>query len=212
MKKSIYLIGLLIMSLAFVGCDKGKKNNNGQVYAYAPNSCYNNGYGGNGYNNGYGYPNNGYNQFNQFNNGYQYNQRYVWSNNQCIDVQDGGAVRNPSLCNNVNYSGNQSCTYYGYNNGVYTGNVSGAFNACSIYNTPYEQFYPVYYPQLRTTVCAGYSAYSSFYQYGTPAWYPGYNNVFYGCSAGYKTPGCKCKTFGGQLGWFYAGATLGVCY
>ncbi|MEK6556649.1 MAG: hypothetical protein AABZ31_15470 [Bdellovibrionota bacterium] len=207
MKKSIYLLALLAMSIAFVGCDKGKKSGNGQVYAYAPNNCYG---GNNGYNGGYGY-NNQYNQFNQYNNGYQYNQRYQWNNGQCIDVQDGGAV-NQSLCQNVNYSGNQSCTYYGQGNGIYTGNVSGAYNACSIYNTAYEQFYPVYYPNLGTTVCAGYSAYSTFYQYGMPNYYSGYNNVYHGCTMGYATPGCKCKTFGGTLGWMSAGVTMGVCY
>lgn len=206
MKKTIYLISLLIMSLAFVGCSKDKKGN-GQVYAYAPNSCFNNGYNNNGYG-GYG---NQYNQFNQAGN-YNYNQRYQMRNGQCVDVQDGGAVRDYSLCQNINYSGNANCTYYGHGNGVYTGNVSGAYNACSIYNTGYEQFYPVYYPHLGTTVCAGYSAYSSFYQYGTPAYYPGYNNVYHGCTPGYSSYGCKCKTLGGSLGWFSAGITMGVCY
>lgn len=192
------------MSLLAVGCDKDKKN--GQVHAYAPNSCFAN--GGSGYNSVPG----GYNPWN--NGGVnQYHQRYQWSNGVCIDVQDGGAVRDANLCqNHVNYSYNPGCTYYGHGNGYFNGPVSGAYNACSIYNTPYEQFYPVYYPNLGTTVCAGYSAYSTFYQYGTPVYYPGYNNVFQGCTMGYATPGCKCKTFGGQLGWFSAGVTLGVCY
>lgn len=202
MKKSIYLIGLLALSFAFIGCDKKSKNNNdGRVYAYAPDSCYGN-FNGNQYG--------GYNQFNQFGN-FNYGQRYQWRNSQCVDTQDGSAVPQ-NLCQNVNYSYNQNCTYYGQGNYVYNGGIHGAYNACSIYNTPYEQFYPVYYPNIGTTVCAGYSAYSSFYQYGNPAFYPGYNNVFYGCSMGYSQPGCKCKTFGGTLGWFYAGAALGVCY
>jgi hypothetical protein len=205
MKKTIYLIGLLIMSLVFVGCSKDR--NNGQVQAFAPNSCFNNGFGGNNVNFG------GNGGFNQFNNGFnQYNQRYQWRNSQCVDVQDGGAVRDPSLCQNINVSGNQNCTYYGQGNGVYNGNVSGAYNACSIYNTAVEQFYPVYYPNLGTTVCAGYSAYASFYQYGMPAYYPGYNNVYHGCTPGYASYGCKCKTLGGSLGWFSAGITMGVCY
>jgi hypothetical protein len=209
MKKTIYLIGLLIMSLAFAGCGN-RDRNNGQVQAFAPNSCFNNGFNNNfgGFNNQF---NNGFN--NQFNGGFnQFNQRFQWRNGQCIDVQDGGAVRDPNLCQNINLSGNPNCTHFGQGNGVFNGPVAGAFNACSIYNTAVEQFYPVYYPNLGTTVCAGYSAYATFYQHGVPAFYPGFNNVFHGCTPGYTAFGCSCKTLGGTLGWFSAGVTLGVCY
>ena len=203
MKKSVYWLCLVAMSLVFVGCDKDKGgNNDGRVYAYAPDQCFN----GVGFNQGF----NNFNQFNQFGN-FNYGQRYQWRNSQCVDTQDGSAVPQ-NLCQNINFSNNPNCTYYGQGNFIYNGGIGGAYNACSIYNTPFEQFYPVYYAHLGTTVCAGYSAYNTFYQYGSPIYYPGYNNVFHGCTPGFYTPNCNCKTFGGTLGWFHAGATLGVCY
>lgn len=231
MRKSMYLIGLAVIVLLGVGCSKDKGN--GTTRAYSPNSCYNgvnNGYANNGYGNtGYGY-NNGYNggYNNGYNGGYgynnrnnnsgignqngQYGQRYQWQNGHCIDTNDGDEV-SASACNNVSYSNNRNCTNYGYGNGYYQGNVQGAYNACSVYNTAVEQFYPVYYANLGVTVCAGYSAFNTMYGAGIPAFYPGYQNVFQGCIPGVTGPGrCACNSFGGRLGWMSAGIQLGVCY
>lgn len=233
MRKSMYLIGLAAIVIFGVGCSKDKGN--GTTRAYSPNSCYNggnNGYGNNGYgNNGYNGGNNGYNgggygynnaNYNRNNNsgigtqngqyGNSNGQRYQWQNGQCIDTNDGDVV-SASACNNVNYSNNSNCTNYGYGNGNYQGNVQNAYNACSIYNTAAEQFYPVHYAHLGVTVCAGYSAFNTMYGAGIPAFYPGYQNVFQGCIPGVTGPGrCACNSFGGRLGWFQAGIQLGVCY
>lgn len=240
MRKSMYLLGLAAIVIFGAGCSKDKGN--GTTRAYSPNSCYNggnngyanNGYGNNGYNSGY---NNGYNGGNNggYNSGYnggngynnanynrnnnsgignnnQYGQRYQWQNGQCIDTNDGDVV-SASACNNVRHSNNASCTNYGYGNGYYQGNVQGAYNACSVYNTASEQFYPVHYAHLGVTVCAGYSAFNTMYGAGIPSFYPGYQNVFQGCIPGVSGAGrCACNSFGGRLGWMSAGIQLGVCY
>lgn len=217
MRKSMYLIGLVAVALMGVGCSKSKGN--GTVQAYSPNSCFNNvngvnnGYLNNGFNNGYlnnaNYNGNYTNNNSGINNGI--NQRYQPQNGHCLDTARGGVEVSYSLCNNVSYSNNASCTNYGYGNGYYNGNVQGAYNACSIYNTPVEQFYPVYYANLGVTVCAGYSAINTLYAYGQPAFYGGYNNIFQGCIPGVPSR-CNCNSFGGRLGWFSAGIQLGVCY
>ncbi len=242
MRKSIYLIGLAVMVLFGAGCSKGKGNGTTRAYApdscfnganngYANNGYGNNGYGNNGYsnngynNNGYqntgynggGYNSGGYNNNNQgyINNGqYTYGQRYQFQNGQCVDTRNNQyTIVSPSLCQNIQYSNNANCTNYGYGNGTYQGQVQGAYNACSVYNTAAEQFYPVYYANLGVTVCAGYSAFSTLYGAGIPAFYPGYSNVFQGCIPGVTGPGrCACNSFGGRLGWFSAGIQLGVCY
>lgn len=194
MKKSFYiLVAFAAIMTAMAGCSKKK---GGGVAAFVPGQCFN------GYTTVPGglpgpYP--GYN-------GYQ------WNNGQCIDTRTN-TVAPITACQNVvnNYSFAPNCNYYGGMN-FWNVPVTGAYNACSVYNTPYEQFYPVYYANLNLTVCAGYSTYNYLWTFGTPAYYPGYNNVLQGCIPGTTINGCRCNSFGGTLGWFHGGVTLGICY
>jgi hypothetical protein len=191
MKKALYiLLAFAAVAVAATGCSK--KSGGGGTNAYAPASCFNSGYN-NGYNNGVP--------------GIQ----YQWRNGQCVDIQNG-QVANQALCNSVNnnYSYNQNCNTFGGNQFWQGGNAFGAYNQCSVYNTAFETFYPVFYAGIGV-VCAGYAAYNTMWSYGSPAYYPGYNNVYQGCVPG-ASSSCHCRSFGGTMGWFYGGVQLGICY
>jgi hypothetical protein len=201
MKKSLYvLMAFAAVTMTMVGCSK---KGSGGVGAYVPGSCYNR--GTTPYNSGY---NTGYNP--GYNNGYSGVNGYQYINGQCIDTRTNTLAPNQNLCAGVTgaYSGAANCNYYG-GYSPYYGSASGAYNACSVYNNGAEQFYPVYYPSLGMTVCAGFAAYNTIWSYGTPSYYSGYNNVFQGCIAG-SDP--RCQTFGGTMGWFHGGVQLGVYF
>lgn len=185
-------LSLILVALGLSACSKDDKNNGGN-YGYAPNSCYRNqaGYG-----------------------------RYQWTNGVCLDIQTNQNV-DPTLCNyNNNGFNNGFNNGYGYNNGFnnydpgcnfswnnnfYNGQPQFNSNPCSRFNNGFDQYYPIYYPEYGGYVCAGFTTYFSW---GTPIQYNGYNNWYYGCTPGSYTSGCNCANWGGTLGY----ASLGICY
>ncbi len=189
MKKYI-LVAVAAISMGVVGCSKKDKNDNYNNYTSAPNSCFNS-----------GGPN-----------------RYQWVNGQCQDVQQNRIV-SQNYCTNSQYGNTYDprCNYYGGNQ-FYPGTVGGGGyynggNNCSIYDNYQtgERFYPVYLPQAGGYVCIGSSTYNyigNYYGY-MPSYY--YNSGYLrGCYPGVSS--CSCKSFGGSLGWYYGGISIGICF
>ena len=200
MRKYVYLfaVGFVIALSACSDSEKGGGN-----VGYAPNSCFNN-----------------------------QPTRYRYTNNTCVDIQTNQTVP-PEFCGNMygggaypgypvggggaypGYPGNSydpSCNF-GPNAGFYPGAPMYGANPCMQFNTPYEQFYPIFYPTYGGYVCAGFT---NLYAYGTPMMYPGATGWAYGCTpGGAKTAqpsGCKCSGAYGSYGGISGGASLGICY
>lgn len=126
----------------------------------------------------------------------------------CSKDKGGGGTRAyvPGHCFNGAYGNHHdpNCNFFG-GNPYWQGPVGSAQNICSVYDTPYERFAPVFYPNLGITVCAGFS---TFAFYGNPMFYMGNNNVYQGCVPG-AINNCNCRTFGNTHGWH---AQFGVCF
>lgn len=194
-KRLTVLMGMALVALTIGACSKKSDNNNNGYYngynnnyVNAPNSCYVSG-GAN---------------------------RYQWLNGQCRDVQQNvNVAQNYCAQAASGYSYDQRCNFYGgyqyypgyqWSGGNYT--YTNAGNACSIYNTAYQQFYPVVLPN-RGLVCIGSSTYNYINSYyGVSPFL--YGSALRGCYPG--STSCHCRSFGGSLGWIQGGVSIGVCF
>lgn len=223
MKKWIF--SLTIIAAAFmVGCSKKDKGstpnpNNYRTYGYGYGSCYGNGYvnnyGGYTYGSGYGYGGG-------YGGGYSGNYRYQYINGVCRDTYNNTTAPEAN-CRNatgaVPGANNPSCNYYGGYNQFYGSNPG----ICAQFDRPELGLYtyPVYFPGTNQTLCVEYSTIQYIGSYGTPMipptyagyGYGGYGYAAVGCVPGVNVPAnCHCATLGGQLGWFSAGISAGICF
>lgn len=178
------IIASAAMAIGLVACDKGGGGNNGawNNNVYAPNSCLNSG-GAN---------------------------RYQFVNGTCRDVQQNQTVPQ-NYCANSQFGNtyDPQCNYYGGSN-FFPGSVNGG-NACSIYNDGFQQWYPVYMPQAGGYVCVSSNTFNYIggYYGGFPSYYQNYGYL-QGCYPGVSS--CNCQGFGGSLGWYSAGISVGICF
>lgn len=227
---------IILMSLslfAFVGCDKDDGGGAPAVTPYYPNQhCYN----GYGYNNGYGYGQNGY--LNTCTPA-EIAQGYRIVNGIRVNCHNSGNLGYNGSCYNNGFT-NRSCTQQeqlqGYwidqfghrrschnnflNNGFVAGNNYDYSQATQICQQAYgANYYAVVFNSIGTIKCVSGFTMTSLYSYNgfnwgsmNPYFYGGYQNVYQACRVGHSyNNNCNCGNIGGTLGWVSAGVQWGIC-